>query len=97
MSDDEKISKMINKIMLILNKKGLTIPELLMFYGNLGYHIGASIANCTNTGPGLEELKKEYYSNPTIDTYLMLQGLMITGMEEDFVKQPKLSRFYNKE
>ena len=93
-TDDEKVSNTLQKIMKLLNKDRLTIPELILLYGNLGYHIGASIAGFKEDGPSLEELKKEYYSNPTIDVGFMLQALLIGSWEQDFIKQPKLSKFY---
>ena len=91
---DKKITDNLTKIMKILNKNKLTIPELILLYGNLGYHIGASIAGFKDQGPSLEELKKEYYTNPAIDVGFMLQGLLITSWERDFIKNPVLSKFY---
>ena len=44
-------------------------------------------------GPTIEQLKQEYYSNPTVDVGLMLQALLICDWELDFIKHPKLSRF----
>jgi hypothetical protein len=89
--DDEKIVKVVNKVMKLLNKENLSIPELILFYGNLGYHIGASIAGCSGVGPDLETLKKEYYRNPTVDVALMQQGLIVNSWAEDFLKRPALS------
>jgi hypothetical protein len=91
MTNDNKVGAILTKVMKLLNKNNMTIPELIMFYGNLGYHVGASIAGYQGTGPSLEELKKLYYSNPTVDVGLMLQGLLITSWEEDYIKKPILS------
>lgn len=89
--DEEKIGAILDKLLKLINKSKLTIPELLILVGNLSYFIGASIAGLKETGPSLEELKKHYYKNPTVDVALMLQGLEITSWEEDFVKHPKIS------
>jgi hypothetical protein len=95
MSDenDKKILEVMNATLKLLNKKKLNIPELLLFFGNLGYHIGASMAGLKANGPGIEELKREYYSNPTVDTGLMMQGLLINQWVDDYKKSPKLSNF----
>lgn len=91
-TDDVKVAKIIDKVISLLNKNKLNIAELIVLYGNLGYHIGASIAGIsTKQGPSLEELRKLYYSNPTIDVGLMLQGLIVTDWEKDFIKSPQLS------
>lgn len=89
--NDDDIINVIEKIKKILNKNKLTIPELIVMYGNLGYHIGASIAGLETPGPTLEVLQKEYYTKPTVDVGLMLQGLLITDWVEDFLKHPQLS------
>lgn len=89
--DDAKIIKVMEQIVKLLNKHSLSIPQLLVLYGNLGYHIGASMAGCTSPGPTIEELKKSYYSNPTVDVGLMLQGLIITDWEKDFLAKKQLS------
>lgn len=92
-TDDKKIIKAMNATLKILNKYKLNIPELLLFFGNLGYHIGASMAGLKSNGPDLEALKREYYSNPTVDSGLMMQGLLITQWVSDYLKNPKLSNF----
>lgn len=89
--EEKKAGKVIQQILKLLNKHKLTIPQMIIVYGNLGYHIGASIAGLQGTGPSIEELKQIYYKNPTIDIGLMLQGLLITSWEEDFQKQPRIS------
>ena len=40
-SDDKKVVKALDKILKILNKSDMNIQELIVTYGNLGYHIGA--------------------------------------------------------
>lgn len=91
-TDDKKVTKVIEKIMKVINKEKLNIPELLVMYGNLGYFIGASMAGCGHNGPSLEELKDIYHKDPTVDTGLMMQGLLITSWEEDYISHPKLSK-----
>lgn len=84
---------LIGQLVEIFNHVRPTIPQTLVVYGNLGYHLGASIAGYTSVdkGPNAEELKQAYYTSPTVDIGLMIQGLMITGWEEDFLKQRKIS------
>lgn len=90
--DTNKVEKVIKKLHQVFNKAGLTVPEILVAYGNLGYHLGAAIAGVSGPeGPNLQLLQREYYRNPTVDVALMLQGLTITSWEEDFRKLPKLS------
>ena len=93
MTNDKKVAKLLSKILKLINKQKLNPAELLVFYGNLGYHIGASMAGFKNKGPSLEVLKREYYQHgPTVDVGLMIQGLTITDWEKDYLKSPKLSR-----
>lgn len=91
--DDQKLDKVIQKLHKVINKADLNVTEIILAYGNLGYHLGASMAGFEDKGPDLETLKREYYLNPTIDVGLMLQGLMITGWENSFEQKPELSRF----
>lgn len=77
--DPEKCSNLHSELIKVFQKNKPTISEILIVYGNLGYSLGASIGGYTEQGPGPEELKKIYYSEPKrIDVALMLQGLMIT-------------------
>jgi len=91
----DKVEKALNKILKALNQEQLTIPELIRLYGNLGYQIGTSIAGVKKQ-VSLEELKQLYYTNPTVDVGLMLQGLLITSWEEDFQQKPVLSNIGEK-
>ena len=96
--DEKKVEKVLTKIQKILNRNKLNVPELLIAYGNLGYHIGAAMAQVQGEqGPSSEELQKAYYTNPTVDVALMIQGLIITGMAEDWEKKPQLSNLGEKE
>ena len=90
--DEKKVEKTIEKLHAIFNKAKLTPREILIAYGNLGYHLGASMAGFTDKGPDIGTLKRFYYADPTVDVGLMLQGLMITTWEEDFERSPKLSK-----
>lgn len=92
-TDDNKVAATLVKIHKLLNKEHFTIPELLLFYSNLGYEIGASIAMIKGPGPSLQELQLEDKVNPTIDTALMLQSLLMNSWEEDFRNSPKLSKW----
>lgn len=94
-TNDNKVATTLAKIHKLLNKEHFTIPELLLLYGNLGYEIGASIAMIEGPGPSLQELQIEDKVNPTIDTALMLSGLLTTTWEQDFKDHPKLSKWAN--
>ena len=90
-SAQKKVEKTIKKLHDTFNKAKLNPQEIIIAYGNLGYHLGASLAGFEDKGPDLETLKKFYYNDPTIDVGLMLQGLLITTWEQDFAQKPKLS------
>lgn len=92
--DEKKVEKVIEKLHKIINKSKPNIAEIILIYGNLGYHLGASLAGFEDEGPNIETLRQEYYRNPTVDVGLMLQGLMITAWEDGFIKKPELSVFY---
>lgn len=94
MPDDTAINHTLNEILDVLGGANLNVQELLVLYGNLGYYIGASIAGFTGKGPSLEEIKREYYSKPTVDVGLMLQGMLITEWEKDYLEHPVLSRWH---
>jgi hypothetical protein len=92
--DEEKLEKRLTKIHKLF--QGLTVPEILIAYGNLGYHLGASLAGFSSQefdgiGPDEATLSHEYYKNPTIDVALMIQGLQITTWEKNFYQKPVLS------
>lgn len=94
---DKKILQALESCQKTLNKLKLNIPELILFYGNLGYRLGAAIAGIHGgSGPDTEELQKAYYQNPTVDVGLMLQGLLINTWEENFRAKPQISRIGEK-
>ena len=90
--DDKKVEKALKKLHRIFNRHKLSVPEIVVAYGNLGYHLGAAMAGFSDgKGPDYNTLQREYFSDPTVDVGLMIQGLMITAWEETIQKKPKLS------
>lgn len=88
----ERCSDLYEDLVAVFQKHKPTVGEILIAYGNLGYTLGASIGHYDEKGPGLEELKKLYYSEPgRLDVALMLQGLTVTAWYEDWqeVRQVK--------
>lgn len=76
----ENTSKALDEVLEVLQKYNLTAQSLVILYGNLGYSLGASIDGYQGgEGPSYEELEKKYYSEPTIGTSMMLQGLLVTS------------------
>lgn len=72
----------------VFSKYNLRVSELLIVYGNLGYGLGAGIEGYEgDQGPGIEELQKEYYSNPRVGIALMLQGMLTTSWHEQLGQQ----------
>jgi hypothetical protein len=84
--DDKKISACHADLIDMFHKHKLNIGEILITYGNLGYTLGASIDGHTGKGPTEEELKKAYYTNPTVGVGLMLQGIEVTGWYNQLVQ-----------
>ena len=89
--DEKKIDESIEKTLKVINKSKLNIPELIVFYGRLGYNIGAGMAGLKASGPNFAQVQQEYYRNPTVDVGLMLQGLMIQTWIDGYKKRPVLS------
>ena len=85
--DPQKISDCHTELIDVFNKHKLTEEEIVLTYGNLVYTLGASMGGYSGKGPALEALKKMYYSNPTLDVALMLQGILITTWYDDHNKQ----------
>lgn len=63
--------------------------EILLALANLIYSIGASIDGYKEKGPPIEELKRMYYTNPTIGTNLMLQSALLSLMVDN-IRQGKI-------
>jgi hypothetical protein len=95
MVETSKVDAVIKKILKLVNKAQLNIPELISFYGRLGYALGASIAGIHDEGPTVEALKREGYRNPTVPVALMQQGLLVETWVEDYEKHPVLPKWYN--
>jgi hypothetical protein len=86
--DPEKCNELYTDLVEVFQKHKPTVGEILIAYGNLGYALGASIGGFSEKGPGIEELKKLYYSEPgRLDIALMTQGLTVTTWYDDWEKQ----------
>lgn len=82
--DPEKVSEGHEKIVSVFQELGLTVGEIIVLYGNLGYTLGASIAGYEDKGPSPEELERMYYENNTdkkthLGVALMTQGMTTTS------------------
>ena len=82
----EKVSDTHEKIIEVFQEAKLTVGEILVLYGNLGYTLGASIEGFKDKGPAIEELQKKYYTSPSPGIALMLQGAEITTWYGDWEK-----------
>jgi hypothetical protein len=91
--NEKRIDESIEKVLKIINKSKLNIPELIVFYGRLGYNIGAGMAGLKESGPNFAQIQQEYYRNPTVDVGLMMQGLIIQTWTEGYEKKPVLSSY----
>ncbi len=85
-TDNDKISACHTELIDIFQKYKLNIGEILITYGNLGYTLGASIDGHAGQGPSEEELKKAYYTTPTVGVGLMLQGIEVTGWYNQLIQ-----------
>ena len=62
--DDERCNAAYEDLVEVFQKHKLTVGEIIVAYGNLGYALGASIGGFSEKGPSPEELKKLYYEHP---------------------------------
>lgn len=85
--DGDKIAQAHQEILDVINKYNLSVGEITILYGNLGYTLGASIGGYKEKGPSIEELKKLYYTNPGLAVAMMLNGITVTTWYEDIDKQ----------
>ena len=76
--DKKKISKVLKQLLKSIDNAGLSRDEAVLLYGNLGYSIGAAIADLTQNPPTLQELEISYLTNPSIGNFLMLTGLNVS-------------------
>lgn len=89
--NEKKINKTVDKAIKLLDKENLSIEELVIAIGNLVLVCGSNIAGLEGKIIDPAILNKEYYSNPTIDIALMLQGYFIVALADDYKKKPELS------
>lgn len=87
----DKASKALEELIKVFQENRLTIGEILITYGNLGYSLGTSIAGFEGKGPSFDELQKLYYSSSgsratQIGVALALQGFTITTWYEDWAR-----------
>jgi len=94
--NEKKINKTVEKAIKLLDKEKLSIEELIVAIGNLAIVAGSNIAGLEGQVIDPDILNKEYYSNPTIDVALMLQGYFIIALADDYKKKPELSDLKNK-
>lgn len=84
--DPEKVEACYEELVEVFRKHGLSVGEILVAYGNLGYTLGASIDGHKGKGPTPEELKRLYYSKPSAGVALMLQGITVTSWYDEYAK-----------
>jgi len=84
--DPDRVNRVYEKLVGIFQEEKLTVGEIIIAYGNLGYTLGASIEGYQEKGPSPEELEKLYYSNPTLGVALMVQAMTVTGWYEQWEK-----------
>lgn len=94
----EKANQALGELIEVLSKYKLRVQDLVVVYGNLGYAIGAAIEGYNGQeGPGLEELQKRYYSNPSIGVAMMLQGMLVTSWYDQVIQSQQSKTDSNKE
>lgn len=74
----EKLTLLLKKTIKLLNKSKLSVADIVILYGNLGYMIGHSMAKLGGE-PSLEQLVELYKERPTVAIALMITGLMIVS------------------
>ncbi len=88
-TNTDKISDCLSQMLDLLSQKKLTVTELILLMSNLQYAIGASIEGYVEDqkGPNLDELKKKYFTNPTVGTSMMLAAMEMSTWYDSYVKQ----------
>jgi hypothetical protein len=82
--NERRLGKLLAKLNRIITRRNLNPRELVLLCGNLCYFVGAAIGGYTGkTGPSLEELQTRYYTEPTLDVALMLQGLTVASWADN--------------
>jgi hypothetical protein len=87
--NEKKANQALGDVLEAFQKNKLTVGEILVVYGNLGYALGASIEGFDEKGPSFSELNQLYYTKPTPGVALMLQGVTVTSWYQDWVKKLK--------
>lgn len=83
-----KVDKVYKECVKAFQRTKLSVQEILLVYGNLGYTLGASIGGFEK-GPSVQELEKLYAENPNLAIALMLNGLTVTTWIDDLNKTIK--------
>ena len=85
--DPDKSSELLEELIEVFQSHKPTVGEIVTVLSNLTYALGASIGDHGSVGPGVEELKRLYYSEPgRMDVALMLQGLTMATWFLDWEK-----------
>lgn len=88
MIEKEESAIAFKEIIDVLSKHKLKTTDLILVLSNVIFSVGTSIEGIDpNNLPTLEELQKKYYTDKTIGTTLMLQGLLTKNWHEDLIKQ----------
>lgn len=85
--DPDKATKLLEELIEVYQNNKPTTGEILIATSNLLYTLGASVGGYGETGPGIDELKRLYYSEPgRLDVAMMLQALTMSTWYEDWEK-----------
>lgn len=80
----EEVDSAYVELVQVFQKHKLTVKEILLVYGNLGYTLGASIEGYEEgKGPNEQQLYSMYYTKATPGVALMCQGINITTWLDD--------------
>ena len=82
----EKANQCLQRLITDLNEFNLRTQDVVVVLGNLAYAVGASIEGIGEDGPTLDELNQRYYTEPTLGTALMLQGMITTSWHDQVAK-----------
>ena len=89
-TDTDKIQNCLTQMIDLLESERLNVGELILLLSNLQYLVGASIEGHVNgKGPGLEELKKLYLTNPTVGVNMMLAGMTMSTWYDTYMEHVK--------
>jgi len=87
--DLEKVTHLIQEVEKMLSEQSLNVGELLLFYGNLGYKVGANLRrelfdkDFKSEPPDTDLLNQLYYASATPDVATMLTGLHVISWVDD--------------